>query len=76
MAPSLEETPAHAPAEIRWHSISETEIYRKLKAAKGTTALGEDGLSTLVWKHLCKYVGNIITRIFVSSIKLGYHPQR
>jgi hypothetical protein len=61
MAPAQEEAPAHAPTEIRWHPISEIEIYRSLKAAKGTTAPGEDGLPTLIWKHLWKYLGNIIT---------------
>jgi hypothetical protein len=76
IAPTQEEAPAHALTEIRWHLISEIEIYRSLKAAKGTTAPGEDGLPTLIWKRLWKYLGNIITRIFTSSIELRYHPQR
>jgi len=76
MASAQEEAPARAPTEIRWHPISEIEIYRSLRAAKGTTAPGEDGLPTLIWKRLWKYLGNIITRIFTSSIELGYHPRR
>ncbi|KAJ5513135.1 hypothetical protein N7463_002687 [Penicillium fimorum] len=66
MAPAQEEAPPHAPTEIRWHPISEVEVYRSLKAAKGTTAPGEDGLPTLIWKRLWKYLGNIITRIFTA----------
>ncbi|KAI3093180.1 hypothetical protein CBS147333_10127 [Penicillium roqueforti] len=76
MAPAQEEAPPHTPTEIRWHPISEVEVYRSLKAAKGTTAPGEDGLPTLIWKRLWKYLGNIITRIFTASIEQGYHPQR
>ena len=76
MTPAQEEGPAHAPTEIRWHPISKIEIYRSLRAAKGTTAPGKDGLPTLICKRLWKYLGNIITRIFTSSIELGYHPRR
>ena len=74
--PAQEEAPAHAPIEIRWHPIPEIEIYWSLKAAKGTTAPGEDGLPTLIWKGLWKFIGNIITQIFTPSTELGYHPQR
>jgi hypothetical protein len=48
MAPVQEGVPAHAPTEIRWHPITEIEIYRSLRAVKGTTALAEDGLPTLI----------------------------
>jgi hypothetical protein len=30
----------------------------------------------LIWKHLWRHLGNLITRIFAASIDLGYHPQR
>lgn len=76
MASAQEEAPAHAPPEILRHLIPEIEIYRSLKAAKDTKAPGEDGLPTLIWNRLCKYLRTIITRIFTSSIELGYHPQR
>lgn len=75
MAPVQEEAPAHAPVDTRWHPISGIEIYRSLKVAKGTTAPAEDGLPTLIWKGLWKYLGKVITRIATSSIKLRYHPQ-
>lgn len=76
MAPAREEQLTGPPTEIRWQPISQLEIYRSLKAAKPSTAPGEDGLPMLIWKRLWKYVGNIITRIFTASIELGYHPQR
>jgi hypothetical protein len=34
--------------EIAWEPITKQEIYKLLKAAKGTTAPGEDGIPTLV----------------------------
>jgi hypothetical protein len=58
MAPPQEETPAHAPTEIPWQTISKLEIYRSLKAAKSSTAPGEDGLPTLIWKRLWTYWGH------------------
>jgi hypothetical protein len=76
IATAKEEPSTHTPAEIRRHPISKIEIHQSLKAVKGTTALEEDGLPMLVWKRLWKYLGNINTGTFVSSIELGYHPQR
>ncbi|THC94143.1 hypothetical protein EYZ11_006392 [Aspergillus tanneri] len=76
MAPPREEPLAYVPTEIPWQPISKLEIYRSLKAAKSSTAPSEDGLPTLIWKHLWKRLGDIITRIFASSIDLGYHPKR
>jgi hypothetical protein len=76
MAPPQEESPAHAPTEIPWQPISKLEISRSLKAAKSSTTPGEDGLPTLIWKRLWTYLGDIITRIFTTSIDLGYHPKR
>jgi hypothetical protein len=61
MAPTEDETLTNALSELSWESISEVEIYRSLKAAKSSTALGEDGLLTLVWKRLWAYIRNIIT---------------
>jgi hypothetical protein len=52
MAEVEEENIVPAPAEIPWEPITKEEIYWSLKAAKGTTALGEDEIPTLVWKHL------------------------
>jgi hypothetical protein len=68
--------PASAPLELPWQPITELEIERSLKAAKGTTAPGEDDLPTLVWKQLWKYLKHFITEIFTASINLGHHPQR
>ena len=76
MAPPQEDSLAPAPSEIPWQPISKLEIYRSLKAAKSSTAPGEDGLPTLIWKRLWTYLGDIITRMFASSIDLGYHPKR
>ncbi|KAJ5642550.1 reverse transcriptase [Penicillium lividum] len=47
--PSL---PASPQPELPWHPITELEIERSLKTAKGTTAPGEDNLPMLVWKKL------------------------
>jgi ribonuclease HI len=76
MAPAQEETLAQPLAELPWQSISEIEVYRSLKSAKGSTAPGEDGLPMSIWKHLWRHLGNLITRIFAASIVLGYHPVR
>jgi hypothetical protein len=62
--------------EIPWEPITELEVQNALKAAKGTTAPGEDGVPTLIWKQLWKYIGKMITDIFAASIKLGYYPKR
>ncbi|THC87303.1 hypothetical protein EYZ11_013252 [Aspergillus tanneri] len=65
-----------SPLELPWQPITELEIQRSLKAAKGSTAPGEDGLPTLVWKHLWKFLKKTITGIFTISINLGYYPKR
>ncbi|ODM17236.1 hypothetical protein SI65_06911 [Aspergillus cristatus] len=72
----LEDPPVQAPLELPWPLTTELEIQRSLKAAKSSMALGEDGLLTLVWKHLWKYIRKLITRIFTASIELGHHPRR
>ncbi|KAF4228839.1 hypothetical protein CNMCM8980_000121 [Aspergillus fumigatiaffinis] len=64
------------PGEIRWEPITELEIYRSIKAAKGTTAPGEDGIPTLVWKKLWTYLRTTITHIFTKSVELGYYPSQ
>ncbi|KAK9594981.1 hypothetical protein V6Z93_010714 [Aspergillus fumigatus] len=76
MAEPEEGNIAPAPAEILWEPITKEEIYRSLKAAKGTTAPGEDGIPTLVWKHLWKYLQTAITHIFAKSVELAYYPRR
>jgi hypothetical protein len=43
MAEAAEENTVAPTEEIPWEPITELEIYRSLKAAKGTTAPGEDG---------------------------------
>ncbi|KAJ5642734.1 hypothetical protein N7490_006734 [Penicillium lividum] len=40
--------PASPQPDLQWHPITELEIERSLKAAKGTTARGEDNLPMLV----------------------------
>ena len=60
--------------EIKWEPISEIKIHQSLKAAKGRTAPGEDGIPTLVWKHLWPYLQGTITHLFTKLIELGYHP--
>ena len=62
--------------EIPWEPVTELEIQKALKAAKGTTVPGEDGIPTLVWKRLWKYIGKVITHIFTASIQLGYYPEQ
>jgi ribonuclease HI len=64
------------PPELPWPPITELEIQRSLKAAKSSTAPGEDGLPTLVWKNLWKVLKHLITGIFTAAIKLGHHPRR
>lgn len=70
-----ENPPHQAPLELPWQPITKLEIQRSLKAAKSSTAPGEDGLPTLVWKHLRNRLGPLITSIFSASINLGYHPK-
>jgi hypothetical protein len=44
-----EEKKLGSPAEeLLWEPITEQEIYRSLKVAKGTTAPGRDSIPTLV----------------------------
>eukprot|EP00136_Aspergillus_niger_P005212 XP_001395701.2 reverse transcriptase [Aspergillus niger CBS 513.88] len=62
--------------ELPWEPITEQEIYRSLRVAKGTTAPGRDGIPTLVWKHLWTYLKDIITMIFTKSVDLGHHPRQ
>lgn len=62
--------------EIRWTPITELEIEKALRAAKGSTAPGEDGLPTLVWKNIWKYISHLVVQIFATSINLGYYPRR
>jgi hypothetical protein len=71
-----EDPPAQVPPELPWPPVTELEIRRSLKTAKSSTAPGEEGLPTLVWKHLWRYLGKLITRIFTASIDLGHHPKQ
>ncbi|KAF7118717.1 hypothetical protein CNMCM5793_008337 [Aspergillus hiratsukae] len=71
-----DDPPTQAPLELPWPPITELEIERALKAAKSSTAPGEDGLPTLVWKHLWKFLNRFIAGIFTASVKLAYHPKR
>ncbi|CEJ62845.1 Putative Reverse transcriptase [Penicillium brasilianum] len=65
-----------APLELPWQPITELEIQRSLKSAKGTTAPGEDNLPMLVWKQLWTHLRSVITGIFNASVNLGYHPRQ
>ena len=69
------ESPTTPAIELPWLPLTEVEVYRSLKAAKASTAPGEDGLPTLVWKNLWRYLGKTVTRIFIACISLGYHPK-
>jgi ribonuclease HI len=71
-----EETSTRRREEIPWEPITELEVQKALRAAKATTAPGEDGIPTLVWKQLWKYVGKMITSIFTASIELGFYPSQ
>lgn len=71
-----DDPPTQAPLELPWPPITELEIERALKAAKSSTAPGEDGLPTLVWKHLWKFLNRFIAGIFTASVKLAYHPKQ
>lgn len=44
--------PTSPHPELPWPPITELEIERALRSAKGTTAPGEDNLPMLVWKNL------------------------
>lgn len=76
MADAEEEAIEMPTEEIDWKPITELEIHRSLKAAKGTTAPGEDGIPTLVWKHLWNHLRAIITHLFTRSVDLGYYPKQ
>ncbi|KAJ5346168.1 hypothetical protein N7452_004172 [Penicillium brevicompactum] len=65
-----------APLELPWQPLTKLEIERSLKAAKATTAPGEDNLPMLVWKQLWEHLKDDITGIFNASLNLGYHPKR
>ena len=71
-----EDSSSQAPLELPWPPFTELEIQLSLKAAKSSTAPGEDGLLTLVWKHLWKSLKELITGIFMASVKLGHHPRQ
>ncbi|KAJ5138858.1 uncharacterized protein N7515_003706 [Penicillium bovifimosum] len=70
-------SPPTTPAtELPWHPITESEIERSLKAAKGNTAPGEDTLPMLVWKKLWRHLKAFIVSIFTASVELGHHPRQ
>lgn len=56
--------------------ITELEIERSLKAAKGAIAPGEDKLPMLVWKKLWVHLKTLITDIFKACVELAHHPQQ
>ncbi|EED16644.1 reverse transcriptase, putative [Talaromyces stipitatus ATCC 10500] len=70
------EDPVPPSEGIPWYPITELEVHQSLKAAKGTTAPGEDGIITLVWKHLWPYLWKMITYIFARSVELGHYPHQ
>ena len=76
MTEPSEETSTPRRKEIPWEPITELEVHKALRAAKGTTAPGEDSIPTLVWKQLWKYIGKMITHIFTASIELSYYPNQ
>ena len=76
MADPSEDTLLPQREEIPWKPINEQEIYRALTFASETNAPGEDGIPTLVWMKLWKYVRRAILSIFTASVQLGYHPMQ
>ncbi|OQE11161.1 hypothetical protein PENFLA_c080G07693 [Penicillium flavigenum] len=54
--------PTSTPLELPWQPITELEIQRSLKAAKGTTAPGDDNLPMLVWKQLWRNAKIVVLR--------------
>lgn len=76
MADPVEKPVTPQREEISWEPISKLEIVKALKAAKGTTVPGEDGIPTLVWKKLWKYVREAVLSIFIASTQLGYYPMQ
>jgi hypothetical protein len=73
MAEPTPELIVSAKDEISWVPVTELEIERAPTAAKGNTASGEDGLPTLVWKKVWKYISDVATKIFTAFINLGYY---
>lgn len=76
MADPEEEATELPTEEIPWHPITELEVHQSLKAAKGSTVPEEDGIITLVWKHLWLYLQKVITHIFTKSVELGHYPNQ
>ena len=62
--------------ELPWHPITELEIERSLRTAKGTTTPGEDKLPMLVWKKTWKHLRCFIFSIFTACVELGHHPRQ
>ena len=56
-----ESTTAPALRNSRRSLIIEVDIEQSLKAAKLSTAPREDGLPTLLWEHLRKFLGTLIS---------------
>lgn len=75
MAEAEEQPSPAASSEIPWHPITEREVYGSVRAAKSSTAPGEDGLPTLVWKLLWKHIGKFITPIFATSLFWAIIPK-
>jgi hypothetical protein len=59
--PTLESTTS-IREKIPWAPVTALEIERALKAAKGNTALGKDGLPILVWKNIWTFVSHLAPR--------------
>ncbi|CAG8068633.1 unnamed protein product, partial [Penicillium nalgiovense] len=76
MSPPEFNPPTTPATELPWHPITESEIERSLKAAKGNTAPGEDTLPMLVWKKLWGHLKAFIVSIFTASVELGHHPRQ
>jgi len=68
--------PAAPETELPWHPITELEIERSLKTAKGTTAPGEDNLPMLIWKKTWGHLKSVIVSIFTACVELGHHPRQ
>ena len=68
--------PAALETELPWHPITELEIERSLKTAKGTTAPGEDNLPMLIWKKIWGHLKSFIVSIFTACVELGHHPRQ
>ena len=68
--------PAASETELPWHPITELEIERSIRTAKGTTAPGEDNLPMLIWKKTWGHLKSMIVGIFTACLELGYHPKQ